>query len=130
MPAAKTLLAFLVSTGSFLGTTLLQLASASSSSDSSSSASSATTTCDGKTAACFAEQECAGCISGWGAGVTSTSDCEDRFPGVSEEQTCANQGASICCDLGDETTAQECMANRSDAWLLYDYISFCCVALD
>lgn len=108
--AAKALLIFLVSTsGSFLGSTLQQPAKASSSTSGSSSSSSS---CDAKSAACFAEQECAGCISGWGAVSTSASDCEERFPGVSDEQTCANQGASICCDLGDETTAKECLENR------------------
>lgn len=70
--------------------------------------------CDGTDAneACFADAECSACFSGWGGATSSSvSACEAQFPDAAEGTACEQQGAAFCCNLGDQATADACMAN-------------------
>lgn len=68
------------------------------------------TSCLSEFDACFEDSTCSECLSGWRADP-SDSDCQERYPSVSFGDVCAELGASSCCSLGDDSSADSCATN-------------------
>lgn len=71
----------------------------------------APTSCLSEFDACFVDSTCSECLSGWVANP-SDSDCQARYSSVSTGDGCAELGASSCCSLGDESSANSCSSNE------------------
>lgn len=95
----------------FLGTTA-QFASATTTSSEGSTPPPSSSFCDIESENCYSDSNCLACITGWGADYSSSSECQVvRYPVSASGTTCESLGSEHCCNLGDESTTDACMAD-------------------